>query len=591
MLDSAAAAPAEPGLASPAAALEAALVALRPLEATDYRAAALATIEECRRIARLKLGPPAPAPPLAVVAGGTNVGKTTVANALSGAVLGRPTPLARGTKAAVLYVSQAAADAFRRGAFLPGYERRDLGEPAEANEEALAGTLLVLPHPPGAAALDAIALADSPDIDSVFGKNRRVAWDLLYAADALVFVASEEKYNDEVCVRFLAQAARHGKRIFAVLNKSAAPEAAEDFRRQVVPRATAGAPPDAPPAEVFTIPWLGPGAQAGAAFAPVRAALAGLAEDGEEAVRRARAGAARALEEELRPALETLRREAELLEHYRAEAREIAAAAARSYRGSLATLPILEFDRVLRLLADALRVPVLDDFYARLREAGRPIGGFVRRALGLADPQDGLKRRIAARDQQDVAAARVILGEALGAVRRLADRYPPDLANALRAALLPAAAAERLHDLDGPYAASLGREADAWTDGVLRDLHAKLRTHRALVAVIKTLKGILRAGAAATAIALTGHLGLEDLAIAPAIDLLVKTGVEAGIDRAYFARKRDAFYDARAAVFERAVLERVEALALARLGGTRPEAIAHAAEAARALALAEGRGR
>lgn len=561
------------------AAFEAALDGLRPLEGTTHGDQALGTLEECRRIFRLKLAAPLDrgAPPLVVVAGGTNVGKTTVANALAGAELGRPTPLARGTKAAVIFAPAARIDAFRRESFLPGYERRDLASPDEANAESTAGTLFLLAHPPlvHGAPLEGLALADSPDIDSVFGRNRRVAWDLLYAADALVFVASEEKYNDEVCVEFLARAARHGKAIAAVLNKSAAPEALDDFRKNVIPRATRGGATD-----VVAIP---PGAPP-AAFEPLRAALARFARDPEGLRARARAGAAAALREEAEPVLEALRREAETLAHYRAEVREQAAAAARRYRASVAALPIVEFDRVFHVLAEALHVPVIDDVYARLRDASRPLGAFFRRALGLGQGAAEAARRVADRNERDRAAARVELGEALAAVRRLPDRYPPDLAMALRKAHAAGPEAERLFALDPDYADSLAREAERWTEAVARDLHARLRAHPGWLAVAKALKGSLRIGAAGAAIAMTGHIGPEDLVVGPAVDLLAKTGMEYGVDRAYFARKHEEFVAARAAFFERLATERVEALALARLRGATPEAVATLAAEIRRIA-------
>jgi hypothetical protein len=122
------------------------------------------------------------------------------------------------------------------------------------------------------------------------------------------------------------------------------------------------------------------------------------------------------------------------------------------------------------------------------------------------------------------------------------------------------------------------------------DLHAKLRARRGTVALIKALKAIFRTAAAAAAIAATGGFGLEDLVIAPAIDLLVRSGVEAGIDRAYFAARRDEFHGARASVFARLVRERAEALALARLSGAKEASVAEFEAAVEATMHAAGGG-
>jgi hypothetical protein len=596
--------------------LEAAIDALRPLAGTAHRAEVLERLEECRRIWRLKLAPEASAadaPLLVVLAGGTNVGKTTLLDALAGAEVARPTPVARGTKAAVLYVHEDRAASFRRGGFLPGYERRPLRTPDEPNEDGAAGALLLATH--ARADLAPLALADSPDIDSVFGPNRRVAWDLLYAADAVVFVASEEKYNDEVCVAFLERALRHGKALIALLNKSGAPEAEADFRDHVVPGAAARAgaggegasdgkemasrpASDAPSASlrpearlaVLTVPYVaGTAAQrierARAASGPVAERLAAWAAEAEAIRAAARAGAGRALADEAGRAVQSLRREAEWLARYRAEVRGAAEAAARAYRAALPALPIFEFDRVFRLLAEALKVPLLDDFYARLRALGRPIGEQLSRALGLPAGGPGA-RELAERDRRDLEQARVRLGEALAAVRALPDRYPPDVADALRAAVVPSPAADALFELDGAYAESLSREAERWVDDVLRELHAKLRASPGTVAIAKAIKGALRAASMTVALVAVGHVGLEDLLIAPLVDLLVKLGVEKAVDRATFASYRDRFYDARAAVFARLVEERAGRLALGGLaGGASAEAIARLE---RAVAAASG---
>jgi hypothetical protein len=566
----------------PAPSLVEALADARPLEGTGYRDEVLRALEECRRIHALKLAPEAAgpdAPILAVVAGGTNVGKTTLLNALAGAEVARATPLARGTKAAVIWAHRARVASFLRGGFLPGYERRALSRPEEPNEDASAGALLVAGHE--RQDLFAVALADSPDIDSVHKGNKRVAWDLLYASDAVLFVASEEKYNDEACVAFLERAFRHGKRVLALLNKCGAPEAEEDFRRAVVPGAAARAGRPEAAARLFTVPYLpGSGAQraerAREAAAPIAAAVAALAEDAESIRVEARRGAARALAEEAAPALERLRREAESLAHYRAEVKRLADDAARAYRAGLVALPIYEFDRVFNLLADALKVPLIDDFYARLRDAGRPVGRFFGRLVGWGGSEDGaVEKGTSERDRRDLDAARVRLGEALAGIRRLPERYPPELADALSAAMLPATEAEPLFALDAAYGESLSREAEAWVDEVLRDLHRRLAARPGAVALGRALKGTLRAVAATAAVVAFGHVGIEDLLIAPTVDLMVKLGVEKVVDRAYFAERRDEFYDRRAAVFRRLVEERAASLALARLrGGASPERIA-----------------
>jgi hypothetical protein len=569
---------------------EVALDGVQALPGTGYRAKILSALDECRRIWRSKLGPAAlkaeaaGAPVIAIVAGGTNVGKTTVLNAIAGTEVARPTPIARGTKAAVLYVHAARAEACLAGGLLPGYERRPIASPEEPNDERAAGVLLVSKHE--RPELREIALVDSPDIDSVFGPNKRVAWDLLYAADAVVFVASQEKYNDEVCVSFLEKALRHGKCVFAVLNKASAPEAEEDFRKNVLPGAATRVGAAADAARAYTVPYIassvrpepvegrGRSDDVRSTLGPLAKTLSELTKDPAAVRRGARAGAARALRDEAEPALTLLRREADSLAHYRAEVREAASAAARSYRAGLTTLQIVEFDRVFRLLAEGLKVPYVDDLYARLRAATAPIGGFVRSIFGLGEPGSRTARLVKKRDREDQDNARVRLGEALATVRRLPERYPPEMADALRAAQVPSTEAEPLFQLDAAYVDSLSREAEVWVDDVCRELDRRLRESPRLVAIVKGVKGIVRVGAAGTMVWFTGHVGPEDLLVAPFIDVLMKYGSEKLVDRAFFLEQRDKFYERRAGVFARLVEDRTARLALGGLGeGANPESV------------------
>ncbi len=565
----------------PASAVERALAALAPLEGTLYRERLLERIDECGRIHRFKVAPSSePAagarPALAVIGGGTKVGKSTVTNAIAGEAISASSPIARATKAAVVYVHRDGADAFRRQGFLPGYERQDARGPEDAIEAA--GRILVRPHED--ATLAGLAIADLPDIDSVLAGNRRIAHDLLYASDAVIFVASQEKYNDEVCVAFLGRAFRHGKAVAVVLNKWESDEAERDFRAKVLPQAAERAAGDI---AVVVVPRLAEAARGprgeGAWRARLRAVVAAFEAEAEGIRERARAGARRALREEAASLIEGARLEAEAIAHLRNETDEIARAAAQAYRAGVREAAIHEYDRVMRLLAEALRVPVFDDVYDRVRSAGSTILGRLGRLVGIADPETRLRRDVEERDRRDLESARVRLGEALAAVRRLPDRYPPEIAPALRAGLAPQDRADRLYELDEVYLEGLRKAAEAWTDSVARELHETLRGSPNLVRMAKGLKAALRIGATAGAVALTGpggHMfGAHDLLVAPAVDFLMKFLIEAGVGEAFFAAKRDEFYEARAGVFAALVAERARAMLLANLrGGATPEAVA-----------------
>ncbi|MHC4391298.1 MAG: hypothetical protein ACYS22_08260, partial [Planctomycetota bacterium] len=189
--------------------LAAASAELWPLEGTTYGPALRRDLDRLVRLFDLKVSPRAGAldddrPALLLVAGGTNVGKTSIANAVTGCVLGRPSPLARATKAAVACAHESWETLVSTEArFLSGYGRKPLSDPDDAIADAAAESLTLLYVTHEHEALRPLLVLDTPDMDSVLTGNREHSVDLLLGADAVLFVASEEKYNDEACLRYL----------------------------------------------------------------------------------------------------------------------------------------------------------------------------------------------------------------------------------------------------------------------------------------------------------------------------------------------------------------------------------------------------
>jgi len=68
--------------------------------------------------------------------------------------------------------------------------------------------------------LSHLILVDTPDLDSVEEKNHFIARDLYALSDAVVFVASQEKYADEVLHDFFMKVIQDEKPYFFVLNKA-----------------------------------------------------------------------------------------------------------------------------------------------------------------------------------------------------------------------------------------------------------------------------------------------------------------------------------------------------------------------------------
>src|SRR5262245_10011336 len=75
---------------------------------------------------RLEAGRGAAAAPFVVVAGGTNVGKSTVFNWLAGETVSKSSPLARTTKAPAVFVHDKERAALENGLFLPDLKKAPL---------------------------------------------------------------------------------------------------------------------------------------------------------------------------------------------------------------------------------------------------------------------------------------------------------------------------------------------------------------------------------------------------------------------------------------------------------------------------------
>jgi hypothetical protein len=184
------------------------------------------------------------APPLvAVVAGGTNVGKSTLFNSLLGRAVSSVDARAGHTAHPVAAGPASGREAV--AALLPGASMQDLPGSTSAGPGTDAGAPTVYYAEGGSPG--GVVLIDSPDIDSALKAHHSRAFDSLIAADVFALVASPTKYNDKRCVEFLLDAAAMGKRAVVLFNLlprrgASRAEVLEDFRRNVLGRLPKGAP-------------------------------------------------------------------------------------------------------------------------------------------------------------------------------------------------------------------------------------------------------------------------------------------------------------------------------------------------------------
>ncbi|MBT2586271.1 dynamin family protein [Arthrobacter sp. ISL-95] len=172
------------------------------------------------------------APLLAVVGGSTGAGKSTLVNALIGYPVTRAGAIRPTTRQPILLHHPLDAEWFEGRRILPGLDRLRgtvstsplPAHQAGATPDAQAITSLVLVGhesvPQG------IALLDAPDVDSISDDNRRLAGQLLAAADLWVFVTTANRYADAVPWRLLLDAASRDITVAVVLDR--VPAAAEE---------------------------------------------------------------------------------------------------------------------------------------------------------------------------------------------------------------------------------------------------------------------------------------------------------------------------------------------------------------------------
>ena len=174
--------------------------------------------EEWFELLRHKLLPQLQAEPLLVVAvvGGTNIGKSVVFNHLAGEVASASSPLAAGTKHPVCLVPTGTDDAtqltrlFEQFTLLPWQSPDD---PLRSDAEDLLFWRTGRQVPARLLALDA------PDVDSDASVNWGRARAIRQAADVLVAILTQQKYNDAAVKQYFREATAADKPIVVVFNQ------------------------------------------------------------------------------------------------------------------------------------------------------------------------------------------------------------------------------------------------------------------------------------------------------------------------------------------------------------------------------------
>ena len=166
-----------------------------------------------------KLRPQVAREPLLVAAicGGTNTGKSLITNTLVGAAISRSLPEAARTLHPVASLARGVAARVELAELFPGFRPVPWTSEADALA-ASAADVLVWREDPGGTQPERLVVLDTPDIDGTLRENWHRAELVRTAADVLVAVLTQQKYNDAAVRDFFAAAAAAGKTMIVVFN-------------------------------------------------------------------------------------------------------------------------------------------------------------------------------------------------------------------------------------------------------------------------------------------------------------------------------------------------------------------------------------
>jgi hypothetical protein len=186
-----------------------------------------------------------PASPLHVaVVGGAGTGKSTVSNMLSGAPAAEANPQAGYTRHPIAYTNSNGAIAWASHVGFLGKLQR-LERPSPSNVDADVYQVRTVPPVQGVASLlGNFVVWDCPDMTTwaATGYAPRLL-EVAGLADVIVYVASDERYNDEVPTQFLQLFLQAGKPVLCCLTKmreADAPAFVSHFQKEVLSHLPSG---------------------------------------------------------------------------------------------------------------------------------------------------------------------------------------------------------------------------------------------------------------------------------------------------------------------------------------------------------------
>lgn len=155
---------------------------------------------------------------VAVVAGGTNTGKSTVFNILLGEAVSPVVNTAAATSHPIIAANEQRSAECLESKLVPEFSPRPLEDDGGPMDPELPGDALFVGRVdslPGH-----LVVMDTPDVDSIDRRNWEVADHIRAAGDVLIAVVTGEKYKDERVVEFFREALNSGRIVIPLMNKA-----------------------------------------------------------------------------------------------------------------------------------------------------------------------------------------------------------------------------------------------------------------------------------------------------------------------------------------------------------------------------------
>jgi hypothetical protein len=467
-----------------------------------------------------------PSTPLHVaVVGGAGAGKSTVVNLLLGVPAAEANPQAGFTRHPIAYTSAQGALRWPAHVGFLGPLERAAETAAASVDRDVYQVRRIAPDPAGAQLLKEFVVWDCPDMTTWASANyvSRLL-EITALADVLVYVASDERYNDEVPTELLRHLIDTGKPVVVCLMKMREADTAalvQHFRSEVLARIARDT------VACLAVPYLEPGRLAdpagGAARyrVPLVNQVSVLGEPPERARRHVVQAATNYLASHVNDLLEVARRDVSALESWRSLVRRGQLEMDNRYRREyLSTERFAGFDAALVRLLDLLELPgvgkVVSTTLWVVRTPYRLVRGWLSKAIKRPDAP-GLPEASVLE-----AAFDAWIDSLHKEAARQAGSHPlwAHIQGGFAGAL-PRAARERFAQAIGDFQSSVAGEVER----TARAIYEELEKNPVVLNTLRSGNFALDVAAIVGALAI-GHIGLHDIVLVPLLASIKQQIVE-----------------------------------------------------------------